>query len=605
MWPELPDVVLERILSLLPLKERVRVASELCKRYQMIAKQSVRSVAFFREHLDALSDEQLAQFLKQYANQIDHANLDLYRAVSQTSQGGWRQSIESMSLICRNLRTLDVLVCDRHKLRDTDVIKIFKNCPKLRTLRMDAQFLTGYCFMHASSSLSRLELEMCFRFSTQAFQCILNLKKLKHLYVSQLLLLTDQVIGEMAKKLSTLVSLSIVSHPDSKYDALSGLGLSQLRQLKKLKVLCLEGLPAVTDNFLRLLCQVDSSQAAKSITDLSLAYCYNLSSEGIGKLSQLPQLARLNLDGVLRRDISGGLSNLASRGRLQKLLLADGVQISPGLLLEIVQENKNLCFVDLSESKSNFDADFARKLAAACSGSDRKPLYMLTDKHEPWSRVKRSEEWPMFRVYHLHRNYLNGKIPSDSLLSGDSTLPSGVIVPTLRRGNLYRKLWAPLGPSNEPRLKVQPGPQENGSTWKRDWKPPLVSAKKLKKAARREAYQQQSNQGNAESRSPPAVDLRSISDFPSLGDERKGPQNNQAVSIVDENNDPKSAEHSFSEEFMTTICGDKATFGDRFMAELPPLYEFEPLDRISPTPNGNSIADDQISRIFANGFLKH
>ncbi|KAK0417883.1 hypothetical protein QR680_013258 [Steinernema hermaphroditum] len=603
MWPELSDSVIERILSFVPPKERIRLASGLCKRYQKIAKQSIRSVAFFRDQLDALADAKLREFLSQYSTQIDYVNLDLYRAVPRTSQGGWRQSIYTVSGICRNLRTLDILVCDRHKLRDTDMIKIFKNCPKLKTLRMDAQFITGYCFMHAPNGLSRVELEMCFRLSAQAFGCILGLKKLRHLYVSQLLILTDQVVTEMAKKLHLLTDLSIVSHPDSKYESLTGVGLAQLRQMKRLKVLCLEGLAAVTDRFLQLFTGTDSL-AMKSITDLSLAFCYNLSSEGLSRLNLLPQLSRLNLDGILKRDISGGLSNIANRGQLQKLLVADGVQLSPELLLDVVLHNKDLCFIDLSNSKTRFTVDFVKRLLAVCGERGAKSLYVLTDNHDPWSKVPRPEENQRLFVYHLHRHYLNAvQVPPNSLLSDDLpvTLPTGIIVPNLRRGNRYRSLWAPLGPSNEPRLQVPPGPLENGKARKRDWYPPAISAKKLKKAARREAYLNATN-GN---KSPPSLDIQSINEFPSLSSD--GKSKSSASPPSDENAPLKSEDNSFSEdksfEDCWTISGDCATFGDRYLAGFPPLYEFEPLpsvDRASPPPkvSANSLGEDPLARLF-------
>uniref|UniRef100_A0A1I7YV40 F-box domain-containing protein n=1 Tax=Steinernema glaseri TaxID=37863 RepID=A0A1I7YV40_9BILA len=597
MWPELSDAVIAKILGFLPLKERIRLASALCKRYQKLAKESLRSVAFFREQLDALPDAKLREFLSQYSTQVDYVNLDLYRAVQHTSQGGWRQSIYTVSGICRNLRTLDILVCDRHKLRDTDMIKIFKNCPKLKTVRMDAQFITGYCFMHAPSGLTRVELEMCFRLSSQAFGCILGLKKLRHLYVSQLLILTDQVVAEMTKKLHLLTDLSIVSHPDSKYESLTGAGLAQLRHMKRLKILCLEGLPAVTDRFLHLFTGADSL-AMKSITDLSLAFCYNLSSDGLSRLSLLNQLSRLNLDGILKRDISSGLSNIANRGQLQKLLVADGVQLSPDLLLDVVSNNKELCFLDLSNSRTKFGVDFVKKLLEICSEGRRRALYVLTDSHEPWSKVTRPEENQKLFAYHLHRPYLSRKqVSPNSLLSDDLpiALPSGILAPNLRRGNRYRSLWAPLGPSNEPRLQVPPGPLESGKVRKRDWYPPAISAKKLKKAARREAYLNVANG----SKSPVTLDIQSTNEFPSLPGDRK-PKSDENV--------PSKAEEYFEEEDKT-ISGDQATFGDRYLAGFPPLYEFEPLpalDRVSPGPtlNACSLGEDPLERLFGKALFQ-
>uniref|UniRef100_A0A1I7W743 F-box/LRR-repeat protein n=1 Tax=Heterorhabditis bacteriophora TaxID=37862 RepID=A0A1I7W743_HETBA len=124
-------------------------------------------------------------------------------------------------------------------------IQIFRECPQLQVLCVDAQYLNGHCF--------------------QTF------------HVSQLLILKDSLVSGIVHNLKNLRELSIVSHQDSTYKDLSANGLAQLARLPCLRCLCVEGLSVVTDRFLTEISDESISSSARTITSLSLAFCFNVS----------------------------------------------------------------------------------------------------------------------------------------------------------------------------------------------------------------------------------------------------------------------------------------------------------------------------------------
>uniref|UniRef100_A0A915AQM3 F-box domain-containing protein n=2 Tax=Parascaris univalens TaxID=6257 RepID=A0A915AQM3_PARUN len=472
----LPDKVLLAIVSMLPIRERIANVSVLDRRLHRLVRSSITSVSFYRDELDALCDERLQLFMKQFGSQLLYANLDLYRSCLAPSQWKWRTSIKSVVSMCWGLRSLDILFCHHHKLRDADLIDVFKSCPHLVNLRIDAQFIRGHSFQHAPRSMQRLELEMCYRIDQTTFHHITaRLHKLKSLHVSQLLILSDNIIVDIVKNLPSLTDLSLVSHPETVYEELTGAGLGALARLRKLRSLCTEGLAAVTDRFLILISD-EKSPAAKSITSLSLAFCFNLSMHGLFRLARMPKLCCLNLDGITKRDIGMGVERIASGQRLTKLFLAEGTNISPDSLVRIVRSSPLLRTLDISSNERIYNYSFAQEIVSfwvtnfgshlTLEGNDRacyRPLYILTDEHLPWNTVKKPELDQYGRtvvtVVHLQREFIpEEEVLPTTILSRESPLrlPSGVMAPLIRRGNRYRLMWSALGPGHEPRLSISP-----------------------------------------------------------------------------------------------------------------------------------------------------
>ncbi|VDK55376.1 unnamed protein product [Anisakis simplex] len=472
----LSDAVLIRILSMIPIRERVSHISVLERRLHRLVFKSINSVSFYRDNLDVLSDDRLESFISQYGSQLHYANFDLYRSALMSSQWKWRLSIKNVTSLCWNLRSLDILFCDHHKLRDADLIDIFKSCPHLVNLRIDAQFIRGHSLQYAPRGMQRLVLEMCYRLSQTTFHHITNrLHKLRSLHLSQLLILSDKIIADIVKNLTNLTDLSLVSHPETIYEELTGAGLGTLARLRKLRTLCTEGLAAVTDRFLILISD-ENSAAAKTITSLSLAFCFNLSIHGLYRLAKMPKLSCLNLDGITKRDIGPGVERIAAGQRLVKLFLAEGTNVSPDSLVRIVQSSPMLRTLDISSNEGIHNYSFAQEIIKywaknfgrhlVIDGKRRecyRPLYILTDEHLPWNIVDKPETDKYGRtivtVVHIRRESIpEEEIMPTTVLSNESPLclPNGVMAPQLRRGNRYRLMWSALGPTNEPRLSISP-----------------------------------------------------------------------------------------------------------------------------------------------------
>ncbi|KAK5977699.1 F-box domain-containing protein [Trichostrongylus colubriformis] len=144
----LPTSVLDRIVSYIPLKVRTLTIARVCRTLRDCVYRSITSVAFYKSQLDELSDTRIKYFLSIHGPQINAINFDLFRSVEDEgcTQWSWRQSVITVVKMCRNLRELDILVCKRHRLRDTDLLTIFRECPQLQTLCIDAQYLSGHCF---------------------------------------------------------------------------------------------------------------------------------------------------------------------------------------------------------------------------------------------------------------------------------------------------------------------------------------------------------------------------------------------------------------------------------------------------------------------------
>ncbi|KAK6027298.1 hypothetical protein OSTOST_06670, partial [Ostertagia ostertagi] len=245
--------------------------ARVCRTLRDCVYRSITSVAFYKTQLDELSDTRIKYFLSIHGPQINAINFDLFRSVEDEActQWSWRQSVITAVKMCSNLRELDILVCKRHRLRDTDLLTIFRQCPQLETLCIDAQYLSGHCFQVVPIGMKRLELEMCLRMSEVSMRCIFN--RLKNL--------EDQLITSLASNLKNLRDLSIIGNPDVPNLDLSASALCHLARLPRLQNLCLEGITAVTDRFLTELSDTTNA-AARNITSLSLAFCFNFSSYG-------------------------------------------------------------------------------------------------------------------------------------------------------------------------------------------------------------------------------------------------------------------------------------------------------------------------------------
>ncbi|KAK5980731.1 hypothetical protein GCK32_013943 [Trichostrongylus colubriformis] len=162
----------------------------------------------------------------------------------------------------------------------------------------------------------------------------------------------------------------------------------------------------------------------------------------------MPKLNSLNLDGIIKRDISSGLLSVAEQGRLIRLMLAEGTNVSSDALKEIVRVSPRLRLLDISNNSVLADWAAASALVAQWAASRGPYLTILTNNHMPWAMIRLPvpySAWtrPVVSVYHLHRNTVAPiEVIPGSVLSGDSSsqLPQGLLLPCIRRGNRYRLL---------------------------------------------------------------------------------------------------------------------------------------------------------------------
>ncbi|KAJ1348812.1 hypothetical protein KIN20_004209 [Parelaphostrongylus tenuis] len=452
---KLPDSVLDNIVSYIPLKARTLVVAPVCRALRDSVYRSINSVAFYQTQLDELSDTRIKYFLSIHGSKITAINFDLFRSVEDEActQWSWRQSVITAVKMCTNLRELNILICKRHRLRDTDLLTIFRECPQLQVLCIDAQYLSGHCFQIAPVGLTRLELEMCLRLSEVSMRHIFTrLRKLKILYLSDLKILSDQIVSGLVSNMKNLRDLSIIGNPSAPNLELSACALGHLARLPRLQNLCLEGIPAVTDRFLAELSDAVNNPAARSITSLSLAFCFNFSSVGLQRLARMTKLDSLNLDGITKRDISSGLLKIAEEGRLIRLLLAEGTNITSDALREVVRVSPRLRLLDISNNDVLANWEAANSLVDQRVLSGQPSLTILTNNHLPWSMIKIPPPcypWtpPAVSVVHLYRiTVATSEVIHGSVLSQEdsSQLPHGLLLPRLRRGNRYRLLCSLL-----------------------------------------------------------------------------------------------------------------------------------------------------------------
>ncbi|KJH45217.1 hypothetical protein DICVIV_08758 [Dictyocaulus viviparus] len=132
-----------------------------------------------------------------------------------------------------------------------------------------------------------------------------------------------------------------------------------------------------------------------------------------------------------------------------RLLLAEGTVVTTDALREVVRLSKRLRLLDISNNDVLMDWTAANSLVTEHWVSSGRPyLTILTNNHFPWAKIKimpprSSSVPPAFSVVHLHRNTVgSSELISGSVLSQDnsSQLPSGLLLPRLRRGNRYRLL---------------------------------------------------------------------------------------------------------------------------------------------------------------------
>ncbi|CAJ0944480.1 unnamed protein product, partial [Mesorhabditis belari] len=453
MLEHLPDGVLDRIVSYLPIKERCRVMNRISQCLHQAVNRSMTSASFFMENLDDLPEAAMKNFLDVYGTKIKRVNLDLFRSTHyyESSQWMWRQSVTNIAHSCPNLYELDLMICNRHKIRDLDLENIFKKCHNLRSLKIDAHFLNGHCFKKAPP-LERLEMEMCVRINDQALQAICyRLKSLCALHVSQLLILNDKNLAKLVNSLKSLRELAIISHPNTKYEGLTGYGLSVIENLP-LKTLLIDGLSAATDQLLGSISRVNENKISKTLENLSIAFCFNIGIHGLKRLAALPNLKNINLDGFKKRDVSLGIEELAASGHLVRLLLAEETNISAESLVKIVEKSPNLRLLDLTNNSQALSAEAAEKWITLCEASKRPPLYVLTSDHLMWNDVHRpqTDEYGRMSVQILHScpQMINPEeISPSTALSFESpfSLPKGILLAGLRSGNRYRLLFQHLG----------------------------------------------------------------------------------------------------------------------------------------------------------------
>ncbi|CAD6188351.1 unnamed protein product [Caenorhabditis auriculariae] len=453
------DDVLKRIISFVPVKERFGSCALVCRKFNEIVKKSVKSVAFYRDGIDSLDDATLAAFLNSYGEGIKYLNFDLFRSspLKECTQWAWRQQVVLSVRQCPQLRSLDILVCTRHRLRDADLLAVFKSCPQLEVLKIDAQYISGHCLARAPLTLKQLEMEMCYRFLDKNVQNFCTkLKNLKILHMSQLFCLNDNLLNYFSR-MAKLKELSLISNVKTVYKDLSFHGFCSLRNLRKIEVLCLEGFSMINNAVLAELCNI-KRPLANSLTSLSLAFCNTINSEGIKRLAELPKLQNLNLDGITRNEISTGVSAIVRKRALTRLFLAEETHVGPGCVLNVIQKCSNLRLLDLSNNDKVLADGFPSRCVDFKTSSKGSRLHILTNNEMAWQNISASfplfEERPKIEIVHLHRNILpSGYLPEDSVISADGPLQlaEGTLAPNLRRGNRYRLLVEAIGCNSENR----------------------------------------------------------------------------------------------------------------------------------------------------------
>uniref|UniRef100_A0A914XIY1 F-box domain-containing protein n=1 Tax=Plectus sambesii TaxID=2011161 RepID=A0A914XIY1_9BILA len=444
---DLTESMLRRLLSFVPLKDRLAVTT-VNKQWHDVIEQSVVTASLYSDPLIDSTDDQLKLFFNKYGAQLKYANFDMFRIDQAVSQWNWRQMVTGLSRFCPNLLSLDVIFCSRHKLRDKDLIDVFSACLSLRELRIDAQFVTGHCFAHVPATLQRLELDKCARITNSSLFCVANrCRSLKTLHLSQFENVSNKAIEEVSKKCLSLEEVSLIGFPTIDDIKISTNGLLHLSQLPKLRTLCLEGLGGVTDRLLLAMAR-EGSAMMHSLEGISLAFCFNLSSAGVAHLAAFPRLKFLNLDGVRRRELSEGIVTLAAKGRLEKLLLAERTSVSAEALLSAVKTSPKLRLLDVCNNPEATNWATARELVTFWSkkvlvDGTRRPLVVLTDEAITWTQVDAPNCNPYIRPMPVQVVNIDPEpVPHKrkSVFSRDSALqlPSGFMAPELRRGNRYR-----------------------------------------------------------------------------------------------------------------------------------------------------------------------
>ncbi|CAJ0944427.1 unnamed protein product, partial [Mesorhabditis belari] len=296
------------------------------------------------------------------------------------------------------------------------------------------------------------DVQMCVRINDQALQAICyRLKSLCALHVSQLLILNDKNLAKLVNSLKSLQELAIISHPNTKYEGLTGYGLSVIENLP-LKTLLIDGLSAATDQLLGSISRVNENKISKTLENLSIAFCFNIEIHGLKRLAALPNLKNINFDGFKKRDVLLGIEELAASGHLVRLLLAEETNISAESLVKIVEKPPNLRLLDLTNNSQALSAEAAEKWITLCEASKRPPLYVLTSDHLMWNNVhpSQTDEYGRMSVQILHScpQMINPEeISPSTALSFESpfSLPKGILLAGLRSGNRYRLLFQHLG----------------------------------------------------------------------------------------------------------------------------------------------------------------
>ncbi|PAV62645.1 hypothetical protein WR25_10431 [Diploscapter pachys] len=444
-----PKPALVKIAEFVPLKERVKNLSAVCSNFHSAVKESVTAVNFYKDGLDTLSDSQLKYFLTVYGSTVKHLNFDLFRAskAEECSQWNWRQTVLDCVALCRNVEQITAIVCNRHRVRDNDIMKLQSHCPQLKALVVDGYFIKGHSFKihNLWRGLEKLQIDFCYRFSAGNLLFAMNLfKNLKVLHLSQPVFISNSAV-EAIVNMRQLQELSLIASPDLKFqEDLTSTGLSQLRFARSLKMLALDGVSVVDDEFLQTFCQ-PSSPVVSTLKSLSLAFCRNFTAHGILHLVHLKLLENLNLDGVTQ-DVGPGLTLVSQKLNFERLYLAEKTCIDPSTLLKIVIENPKLKLLDLTDNHAAVDQFTAFQIAATSCYPDRSKLVVVTDLPNPWWEIYRYPSMNL-RVVYLHRRILFGSIPAMCLIDNDSIgqLPQSLLLPDLRRGNRYRLLYAALG----------------------------------------------------------------------------------------------------------------------------------------------------------------
>ncbi|KHN77428.1 hypothetical protein Tcan_06877 [Toxocara canis] len=446
----LPDNVLLQIVSMVPVRERIANVSILERRLRRLSRLSITSVSFYRDELDALSDERLQSFVNQYGAQLLYANFDLYRSCLGPSQWKWRTSIKSVVSMCWRLRSLDILFCDHHKLRDADLIDVFKSCPHLLSLRIDAQFIRGHSFQYAPRGMQQLEMEMCCRIDRVTFRHITGrLHKLKHGLFR---------LARMPKL--CCLNLDGITKRDI------GLGVERIAAGQRLvKLFLAEGTNISPDSLVRI---VHSSPLLRTLDISSNEGIYNYSfARELVKFWVAKFGAHLRLEGK-DRACYRPLYILTDEHLPWNIVERPEPDEYGRTIVTVVHLRREfipeLVILFLRVTVKFWVAKFGAHLRL--EGKDRacyRPLYILTDEHLPWNIVERPEPDEYGRtivtVVHLRREFIpEEEILPTTVLSDESPLrlPSGVMAPQIRRGNRYRLMWSALGPSSEPRLSISP-----------------------------------------------------------------------------------------------------------------------------------------------------